>query len=372
MVNLNTSGVVPVGADHSWSRWAETSFLRVDMKSYNRILGISTLPDGSQAVHVQAGCLLRSLISALSYHDLCIPSVPILLDQTIGGMISTGSHGSSLRYGTTSELVKGLKMILPNGELKTLGCCQPQQQSSSEALRDQEVDDESLFRAARMSLGQLGIITEVVLRVERVYHVEQEVISLSIENFCELACEEGRGLHASYEHVWGHMRLGGGEVTVVGLRRKEGEDASQQVAKEPCQPQPDARGDHPADSQDYPLPDQVLLHRLESDHLPRFWKSDRYHGKNWFPFPPPQKVAGQEQEDDFGSGKHLSLQYNFPLNRLREIVTTLLEASMFRHDMPTRDYLGRIVEIKFIGKEKNPAMLGASEALCCFNIYWKR
>ena len=80
-------------------------------------------------------------------------------------------------------------MILPNGELKTLGCCQPQQQSSSEALRDQEVDDESLFRAARMSLGQLGIITEVnflkflskfvrllmlqvVLRVERVYHVE--------------------------------------------------------------------------------------------------------------------------------------------------------------------------------------------------------
>eukprot|EP00960_Hanusia_phi_P039886 754108-Hanusia_phi.AAC.5 len=91
---------------------------------------------------------------------LSLSALSILLDQTIGGMISTGSHGSSLRYGTTSELVKGLKIILPSGDLKGLGCCREQQESSAEAHKDLLVDDDTLFRAARMSLGQMGIITE--------------------------------------------------------------------------------------------------------------------------------------------------------------------------------------------------------------------
>ena len=45
-------------------------------------------PKGSAVVSVEPGLLLRDLIQALAARGLTLPSLPMLLDQTIGGMFA--------------------------------------------------------------------------------------------------------------------------------------------------------------------------------------------------------------------------------------------------------------------------------------------
>ena len=80
-----------VGTNHSWSSVGVSRGVRVDMRSYNRILGLR-----GDVIVVQAGCLLRDVIKALGQQGRCLASgtnsqkffpVPILLDQTVGGSI---------------------------------------------------------------------------------------------------------------------------------------------------------------------------------------------------------------------------------------------------------------------------------------------
>ena len=42
-------------------------------------------------------------------------STPIYVNQTIGGAVATGTHGSSLKHGSLSNQVVAFKVVLPNG-----------------------------------------------------------------------------------------------------------------------------------------------------------------------------------------------------------------------------------------------------------------
>ena len=71
--------------------------------------------DGRAAtVRVAAGMQLADLCTALKQSGFTLPSLPILLDQTVGGALATGSHGSSAHYGTLSDAIISMKMVLPS------------------------------------------------------------------------------------------------------------------------------------------------------------------------------------------------------------------------------------------------------------------
>lgn len=46
-----------------------------------------------------------------------LPAFSWFLDQTIGGAVATGTHGSSMRWGSLSSQLRGLRMVLANGTL---------------------------------------------------------------------------------------------------------------------------------------------------------------------------------------------------------------------------------------------------------------
>ena len=71
------------------------------------------------------------------------------MDQTIGGAIATGTHGSSMRWGSLSSQMLRAKLMLANGTVIEVG---------------PEVNSH-LWRAAGVSVGQLGIFTELTLRI---------------------------------------------------------------------------------------------------------------------------------------------------------------------------------------------------------------
>jgi FAD-linked oxidoreductase len=76
--------------------------------------------------------------------------------QSIAGTISTGTHGTGLAFGTISTQVRGIRFINGRGEIVE---CSPTERPE-------------LFRAAQLSLGSLGVITEITLQCVPAYRLE--------------------------------------------------------------------------------------------------------------------------------------------------------------------------------------------------------
>ncbi|KAK1957453.1 L-gulonolactone/D-arabinono-1,4-lactone oxidase [Colletotrichum sublineola] len=137
--------LVTVGCGHSPSHITCTSSWQLNLDRYNRLLSVD--PATGLAV-MQSGIRLYALCDELDRHGLAMPNLGSINQQSIAGAISTGTHGSSLRHGLMSEDVTALKITLASG--RTESCS-----------RD---ENPSLFRAALLSLGALGVITEVTFR----------------------------------------------------------------------------------------------------------------------------------------------------------------------------------------------------------------
>ncbi|MCJ1308542.1 D-arabinono-1,4-lactone oxidase [Agyrium rufum] len=134
--------LVVVGCGHSPSDLTCTSSWMVNLDEYSSILSVNK---ETKIVTMQAGIRLEELGLKLEEHGLAMPNLGSINNQSIAGAISTGTHGSSTRHGILSESVTSLKIMLSNG--RNVSC-------SSDHNSD-------LFRAALLSLGALGIITEV-------------------------------------------------------------------------------------------------------------------------------------------------------------------------------------------------------------------
>ncbi|KAJ5901703.1 L-gulonolactone/D-arabinono-1-4-lactone oxidase [Penicillium taxi] len=171
--------LVTVGSGHSPSDLTCTSSWLVNLDDFNRILHVDT---DARTVTVEAGIRLRDLGNRLEEHGLMLENLGSIDSQSIAGVISTGTHGSSLRHGLISECIQALSLVLPNGQL----------------VRCSAANNSTLFRAALISLGALGIIVEVTISARPAYKIawRQERYSLS-----QVLREWSNGLWTSHEFV---------------------------------------------------------------------------------------------------------------------------------------------------------------------------
>jgi D-arabinono-1,4-lactone oxidase len=138
--------LVTVGSGHSPSDLTCTSSgWMVNLDRFDRVLSLD--PETGICV-LQSGIRLHQLTAALDAAGLAMPSLGSINEQSIAGAISTGTHGSSLRHGLISESVLALKVTMADGKTRS---CSPDERPE-------------LFRAALLSLGALGIITEVTFK----------------------------------------------------------------------------------------------------------------------------------------------------------------------------------------------------------------
>ncbi len=95
--------------------------LVIDLARYNR--KITDLDIEQRTVRVGAGVVLDQLNTFLAPHGFCYgPDVATSSRATLGGMISNNSSGARAPiYGTTSEHVQSLEVILADGSLRTVG-----------------------------------------------------------------------------------------------------------------------------------------------------------------------------------------------------------------------------------------------------------
>lgn len=118
----------------------------------NKILELDT---SNLTVRVQPGVLLMELAAFAEENDFLYPPDPGEKSATIGGNISTNAGGMrAVKYGVTRDYVRSLTVVMPNGEILTLGAAVAKN-SSGYSLKDLVIGSE----------GTLCIICEAVLKL---------------------------------------------------------------------------------------------------------------------------------------------------------------------------------------------------------------
>ena len=138
--------------------------LHIDMRRMN---GLVWLNPQEMTVRVQAGMRWRDLQDHLDPLDLSVRTMQSYSNFTVGGSVSVNAHGRYVGHGPVSHSVRGLQLVLANGDVV-------------EASRTQNRD---LFRAAVGGYGALGVITEVELWLDRNSRIERSTDQVSLRGY---------------------------------------------------------------------------------------------------------------------------------------------------------------------------------------------
>ncbi|KAK5049034.1 hypothetical protein LTR84_005456 [Exophiala bonariae] len=135
------------GFGHSPSDLTCTSSWLINLDNLSQILE-RNVDNTAGLTRFQAGMSLHNLNLELAKDGYTLPNLGSIDVQSVAGVISTGTHGSSLKHGLISQSITSLTILLSNSQLVTCSASK----------------NEDLFRAALLSLGSLGIITEITLQ----------------------------------------------------------------------------------------------------------------------------------------------------------------------------------------------------------------
>ncbi len=135
-----------VGSGHSFTPLVQTEDVLVSLNNWQ---GIDDLNLQEGRVKVRAGTKLRALGEALFAHGAALDNLGDIDVQSVAGAISTGTHGTGIKLGSLSTQVEALTLVTAGGDLLE---CSPAQ-------------NPDIFKAAQVSLGLLGVIAYVTLRV---------------------------------------------------------------------------------------------------------------------------------------------------------------------------------------------------------------
>jgi alditol oxidase len=144
-----------LGSAHSFSTVAVTPGLHVETMG----LPADVRVEGN-TVSVGAGTTYAELGRELQARGRALAAMASLPHITVGGAISTGTHGSGDAIGTLSSAVTGLEIVTADGEIRWV-------------RRGVDAD----FPGWVVALGALGVVTRVELEVEPTYDVAQTVFA---------------------------------------------------------------------------------------------------------------------------------------------------------------------------------------------------
>ena len=166
----------PVGTGHSSSKIMVTPDT---LMSLDHLTGVTDHDTDVLRAKVLPGTGLEDLGEQLAEHGLAMENLGDVDYQAIAGAVGTGTHGTGERMGNLSSTLVGGRLVTGTGEVVPFG-----EDAGADA-------DDDLLRAVQVSLGALGVLTSLTLRVLPAYDLHRRnwktPIGWALEHFDELA-----------------------------------------------------------------------------------------------------------------------------------------------------------------------------------------
>ncbi|MEV0979600.1 D-arabinono-1,4-lactone oxidase [Streptomyces sp. NPDC049915] len=142
--------VKAVGTGHSFTSIAATDGVLIRPQL---LTGIRNIDREAGTVTVEAGTPLKRLNMALAREGLSLTNMGDIMEQTVSGATSTGTHGTGRDSASIAAQIKGLELVTADGSVLTCS----------------EKENPEVFTAARIGLGALGIVTAITFAVEPIF-----------------------------------------------------------------------------------------------------------------------------------------------------------------------------------------------------------
>jgi FAD-linked oxidoreductase len=159
----SASSLRVVGAGHSFMPLCATDGTLVSLDAYE---GDIVVAADHQTVWAPAGWSLERLTAALWARGLSLINQGDINRQSLAGALATGTHGTGAELGSISTQACGFRLMLADGAIVE---CGPDTHPA-------------LYQAQRLSLGLLGVATEIRLRVMPAYHLEERITRVPLSD----------------------------------------------------------------------------------------------------------------------------------------------------------------------------------------------
>ncbi|WP_190091539.1 D-arabinono-1,4-lactone oxidase [Streptomyces melanogenes] len=169
--------VKAVGTGHSFTTAAATDgvLIRPDL-----LTGIREIDRTAMTVTVEAGTPLKRLNAVLAREGLSLTNMGDIMEQTVAGATSTGTHGTGRDSASIAAQITGLELITADGSL----------------LKCSAEENPEVFAAARIGLGALGVVSALTFAVEPEFLLTAREEPMAFDR----VTSEFDALHAENEH----------------------------------------------------------------------------------------------------------------------------------------------------------------------------
>lgn len=145
-----------VGAAHSHAPLVGTEGIILDMAGLS---GVRSVDPNRLETRLAAGTRIHDLGEPLRAEGVALLNQGDIDRQAIAGAVATGTHGTGKLLRNLSSSVRGVRLVLATGEVVELDAA----------------TEPDLFPAAQLSLGALGVVTEVRLAVREAFRLEERM-----------------------------------------------------------------------------------------------------------------------------------------------------------------------------------------------------
>ncbi|HEX5782705.1 MAG TPA: D-arabinono-1,4-lactone oxidase [Solirubrobacteraceae bacterium] len=149
-------GVRVAGAGHSFTPIVETSGTLLDLSAMR---GVVAADAGRRRVTALPATLISDFYEPRWEAGLALRNQGDIDTQQIAGAVATATHGSGIGNPSLAGFVRRVRLVTGSGEIREIG-----------------EDEPDLLRAAQVSVGMLGVVTELELEVTEAYRLKQQVV----------------------------------------------------------------------------------------------------------------------------------------------------------------------------------------------------
>lgn len=169
------------GSGHSFTPVVGTGGLLLSLADMR---GVRHIDHVRKQVRVAAGTRIHDLALALKAEGLSLVNQGDIDSQAVAGAFTTGTHGTGTKLGCLATAIAGARLVQADGSVWVV-----------------DGSDQDLLHAAQVSVGVLGVISELTLQVTDAYnlheHLWRDDFETCMERHDELAAE-----HRHFGFFW--------------------------------------------------------------------------------------------------------------------------------------------------------------------------